>query len=106
MQTLASSNGVKRTKLESFSAFLWKMVAAAACSSATIDADHKRVVAKMGVVVDGRKRLSYGDDNREAIMGSYFGNVLSIPYGGKPAAELVDEPLSWVAEQVITIVRV
>ncbi|KAL2316834.1 hypothetical protein Fmac_030710 [Flemingia macrophylla] len=94
MQTLASSNGVKRTKLESFSAFLWKMVAEAAAASA----DGKRnLVAKMGVVVDGRKRLSNNGDNN---MASYFGNVLSVPFGGKPMEELVEKPLSWVAEKV------
>ncbi|XP_020206989.1 shikimate O-hydroxycinnamoyltransferase [Cajanus cajan] len=93
MQALASSNGVKRTRLQSFSAFLWKTVAEAA--AAGVDGQRK-VVAKMGVVVDGRKRLSNGDKN----MGSYFGNVLSIPYGGKQVEELVEKPLSWVAEKV------
>ncbi|XP_027368568.1 shikimate O-hydroxycinnamoyltransferase-like [Abrus precatorius] len=96
MQSLASSNGVKRTKFESFSAFLWKMVAGAAFSVN----GKKSVVAKMGVVVDGRKRLSNGDKNKEAIMDSYFGNVLSVPYGGKVANELAEKPLTWVAEQV------
>ncbi|XP_061342780.1 coniferyl alcohol acyltransferase-like [Gastrolobium bilobum] len=102
MQSLASSaSSVKRTKLESFSAFLWKMVAAASVDEDDDDDDHKRViVAKMGVVVDGRKRLSNGDKNKEERMSSYFGNVLSIPFSGKPAEELVEKPLSWVAEQV------
>ena len=54
----------------------------------------------MGVVVDGRKRLGNGDKNKEAMMDCYFGNVLSIPFGGEPAEELVEKPLSWVAEQV------
>ncbi|KAG5109452.1 hypothetical protein AAZX31_14G030200 [Glycine max] len=93
MQALASSNGtVKRTKLESFSAFLWKMVAEA---TASVDGK-KNVAAKMGVVVDGRKMLC----NDEKNMGSYFGNVLSIPYGGNAVDELVEKPLSWVAEKV------
>ncbi|KAJ1387999.1 Transferase [Sesbania bispinosa] len=96
MQSLANSNGANRTKLESFSAFLWKMVAGAAAGSD----GKKKVVAKMGVVVDGRKRLNDGDKNKEEIMSVYFGNVVSIPYGGKKAEELVEKPLSWVAEQV------
>ena len=84
MQALASSNGtVKRTKLESFSAFLWKMVAEA---TASVDGK-KNVAAKMGVVVDGRKMLC----NDEKNMGSYFGNVLSIPYGGNAVDELVEK---------------
>ncbi|KAJ1388000.1 Transferase [Sesbania bispinosa] len=91
LQSLANSNGTKRTKLEAFSAFLWKMVATAA-----VKIDGKKwVVSKMGMVVDGRKRL-----NKESIMDSYFGNVLSIPYGGKSLEELVEKPINWVAEQV------
>ncbi|KAI5433203.1 coniferyl alcohol acyltransferase [Lathyrus oleraceus] len=99
MQSLANSNNnsnTKRSKLESFSAFLWKMVAEAAST----DNDNKNIVAKMGLVVDGRKRLSNGDKNKEEIMSSYFGNVLSIPYGGKSAEELIEKPLSWVTNQV------
>ncbi|RDX83233.1 Shikimate O-hydroxycinnamoyltransferase, partial [Mucuna pruriens] len=88
LQELASIDGVKRTKLESFSAFLWKMVAEAAASFK----GEKKLVARMGVVVDGRKKLSN--------MGSYFGNVLSIPYGGRAVEELVEKPLSFAAKQV------
>ena len=73
---------------------------AAATASSALYGCGKRVVAKMGVVVDGRKRLSNGDKNKEAMMGCYFGNVLSIPFGGKSVDELVEKPLSWVAEEV------
>ncbi|XLU63483.1 hypothetical protein S245_022692 [Arachis hypogaea] len=93
MQSLASSSDPikNRTKLESFTAFLWKMVAMATSSSSSSE---KMLVAKMGVVVDGRKRL------KEGTMDDYFGNVLSIPFGGKAVEELVEKPLSWVAEEV------
>ncbi|XP_061349689.1 coniferyl alcohol acyltransferase-like isoform X2 [Gastrolobium bilobum] len=102
MQSLAdetSNDSAKYTKLESFSAFLWKMVARAASR----DINGKRVIAKMGIVVDGRKRLGNsggGDTGREAMMDCYFGNVLSIPFGGKPVEELVEKPLGWVADEV------
>ncbi|RDX61458.1 Shikimate O-hydroxycinnamoyltransferase, partial [Mucuna pruriens] len=92
MQSLAAT----RTKLECFSAFLWKMMAQAASR----DKNSKNVVAKMGIVVDGRKRLSNGDKEREAMMECYFGNVLSIPFGGKLVEELVEEPLGYVVEAV------
>lgn len=107
MQSLANHSNInsavapsKRTKLESFSAFLWKMVAAAATAESANDGSKEKVVAKMGVVVDGRKRLGSGNKDKEAIMDSYFGNVLSIPYGGNSVEELVERPLGWVAEQV------
>ncbi|GMN68027.1 hypothetical protein TIFTF001_037086 [Ficus carica] len=93
----------KSTKLESFSAFLWKIVADCAASD---DVDK---VCKMGIVVDGRRRLSTIDDEDKGfnltrstgrMMESYFGNVLSIPFGGKKVEELVEKPLSWVAGEV------
>ena len=92
MQSLAAT----RSKLECFSAFLWKMVARAASR----DTDSKRVTAKMGIVVDGRKRLGNGDRESEAMMECYFGNVLSIPFRGKLVEELVEEPLEFVVEAV------
>ncbi|KAJ0084451.1 hypothetical protein Patl1_30949 [Pistacia atlantica] len=47
LQSLASPNGCRRTKLESFSAFLWKMVAQ--CGATDNDK-----TSQMGIVVDGR----------------------------------------------------
>ncbi|GMI91947.1 hypothetical protein like AT1G32910 [Hibiscus trionum] len=93
LQSLACSNGYKRTKLESFSAFLWKMVALLAAKDGF-------KLTKMGIVVDGRARLGEGDEDKASLMGSYFGNVLSIPFGGQSVNELVEKPLSWVANQV------
>ncbi|XP_017979144.1 PREDICTED: shikimate O-hydroxycinnamoyltransferase [Theobroma cacao] len=93
LQSLASSDGHKRTKLESFSAFLWKMVA-------TVAAKDGDKISKMGIVVDGRSRLGEGDQDKATLMGSHFGNVLSIPYGSQTVGELVEKPVSWVAKQV------
>ncbi|KAM3702070.1 hypothetical protein ACB098_05G222100 [Castanea mollissima] len=96
LQSLATTtNGCRRTKLESFSAFLWKMVAKHAILN---NVDKK--VTKMGIVVDGRTRLSDGDIDKASLMGSYFGNVLSIPYGGKDVNEIDENPLSYVANEV------
>ena len=94
LQSLATSNGHKRTKLEAFSAFLWKMVA-------QCDTKNNHKITKMGIVVDGRSRLCEGGSKEYTrLMGSYFGNVLSIPFGGERVNEVVEKPLSWVAEQV------
>ncbi|RVW69577.1 Shikimate O-hydroxycinnamoyltransferase [Vitis vinifera] len=97
LQSLATSksNSCKRTKLESLSAFLWKMVAK---SAVTENANQK--ICRMGTVVDGRKRLSSGDEVKAAMMASYFGNVLSIPFGKKTINELKEKPLSWVADAI------
>lgn len=89
LQSLANCNGNKRTKLESFSAFLWQLVAK---SAKKVDASKVMKICKMGIVVDGRTRLK--------LMDAYFGNVLSIPYGGKRIDDLTENPLSWIASEV------
>ncbi|CAN0841483.1 Coniferyl alcohol acyltransferase [Linum grandiflorum] len=76
-----------RTKLVSFSALLWQLVAK---SSRQPDA-----VSKMGIVVDGRSRLTGVND-----MSRYFGNVLSITLGGRRVGELVESSVSHVADGV------
>ena len=91
LQSQASTKESKRTKLESFSAHLWKISANSA--------KNKRV-PKLGIVVDGRTMLSFGDTEKTSLMSSYFGNVLSIPYDTKKIVELIEKPLSWVANEV------
>ncbi|KAL0681136.1 hypothetical protein Bca4012_047983 [Brassica carinata] len=88
LQTLAG-NG-KRTKLESFSAFLWKLVAKHAATTT----DSKLLNSKLGIVVDGRKKLMEQETN------TYFGNVLSVPFGEQIIDDLTHKPLSWVADEV------
>ncbi|CAF2136219.1 unnamed protein product, partial [Brassica napus] len=89
LQTQAG-NG-KRTKLESFSAFLWKLVAKHA---ATTDSKVPNLKSKFGIVVDGRKKLT------EQETSPYFGNVLSVPFGEQRIDDLTHKPLSWVADEV------
>ncbi|KAJ4723864.1 putative HXXXD-type acyl-transferase family protein [Melia azedarach] len=94
INSLASANGSKRTKFESFSAYLWKMVAE--CYG-----PNNEKVSKMGIAVDGRSRLSQGDNEKsKQMMRAYFGNVVSIPFGGEKINQLAENPLSWVAEKV------
>ncbi|KAJ8628955.1 hypothetical protein MRB53_022278 [Persea americana] len=94
LQALASSKGCRRSKLESLGAYLWQIVAKSEMDST------KR--CKMGLVVDGRTRLCDGKNS----MANYFGNVLSIPFGEETVEELVNKPLSWVADTVHEYVHV
>ncbi|KAJ0231824.1 Uncharacterized protein HA466_0296810 [Hirschfeldia incana] len=90
LQTLASGSKIlKRTKLEAFSAFLWKLVAKHAAKDPVPTKN-----SKLGIVVDGRKRLMDQKTN------TYFGNVLSIPFGGQTIDDLINKPLSWVTDEV------
>ncbi|KAL2250972.1 shikimate O-hydroxycinnamoyltransferase-like [Sesamum indicum] len=88
LQSQASYNGTKRSKIESFSAFLWKSLAAAC--------DDRSKAVKLGIVVDGRTRLS----GRTTSLDCYFGNVLSIPYVEASVGELQTTSLTGVADMV------
>ncbi|CAN7037860.1 unnamed protein product, partial [Brassica rapa subsp. trilocularis] len=79
-----------RTKLESFSAFLWKLVAKHAATTT----DSKLLNSKLGIVVDGRKKLT------EQETSTYFGNVLSVPFGEQRIDYLTHKSFSWVADEV------
>ncbi|XP_075486577.1 coniferyl alcohol acyltransferase-like [Primulina tabacum] len=88
----------RRTKLEGFSAFLWKMIVSSKVSAGD-------GYCKLGIVVDGRKRLIDGEESQEKLIASYFGNVLSIPYGEKKIKELQEKSLSWVADEVHSFLK-
>ncbi|XP_065875588.1 coniferyl alcohol acyltransferase-like [Euphorbia lathyris] len=91
LQSIASSNGYKRTKLESFTAFLWQLIAK--CYNNKNPQIGKMKHSKIGVVVNGRCRIS---DN----LCNYFGNVLSIPYDSRRIDEICYNELSWAANKV------
>ncbi|KAK4343650.1 hypothetical protein RND71_036744 [Anisodus tanguticus] len=67
LQKLASTDGTKRTKIEAFSAYIWKIMVKA------IDKGHKK--CKMGWLIDGRTRIC---SNNEKALENYIGNALSI----------------------------
>jgi len=91
---LKASAGPGRTKLEAFTAHLWKLCSRAASSP-------RQSQCCMGVVVDGRTRMSPG-----GAMKAYFGNVLTIPYGvigsedlrRMALADVAGDVHRWVAE--------
>ncbi|KAI3497990.1 hypothetical protein L1887_33668 [Cichorium endivia] len=81
LQLLATENGCRRSKLEAFTSFLWKKLALS-----MEDSGKHNQVCNMVVTVDGRRRLSEGDgEEKEKLLASHFGNVLSMPYGTKRA---------------------
>ncbi|KAI3782309.1 hypothetical protein L2E82_12351 [Cichorium intybus] len=99
LQSNSSSNGnPNKSKLVSFIAFLWKIIA---------ECDDGFNTCKIGVVVDGRERLNKVNfdklslsNTNSFLMQNYFGNVLSIPYGEANSEELKELPLSGVADMV------
>ncbi|KAH6764620.1 HXXXD-type acyl-transferase family protein [Perilla frutescens var. hirtella] len=96
LQELANTGNSKenrRSKLEAFCAFLWKMVVSGKDSGGENN-------CKLGIVVDGRSRLIDGDEKRAKLIAPYFGNVLSIPFGEKKIGVLKEKSLNWVANEV------
>lgn len=85
LQTLASVKGESRTKIEAFSAYVWKKMVDA------IESGHK--TCKMGWLVDGRGRL-------ETVTSSYIGNVLSVAVGEATVENLKQNHVSEIANVV------
>ncbi|KAI7725325.1 hypothetical protein M8C21_029673 [Ambrosia artemisiifolia] len=96
LQVLASENGITRSKVESFASFLWKITA-----SFLEDSGHQGYICNIAVPVDGRRSLSEGEGvEKEKLMAARCGNVCSMPFQGIRAKDLVDKPLSSVANEV------
>ncbi|KAL1816469.1 hypothetical protein ACET3Z_019043 [Daucus carota] len=93
IQRLQSLAGPKRTKLESFTALLWKLLAKSA--------KHNKKKCKLGIVVNGRNCLTDSSTTDTKIsFDDYFGNVLSVPYSESTVGELKSLPLSAIANKV------
>ncbi|KDP28072.1 hypothetical protein JCGZ_19480 [Jatropha curcas] len=88
LQHIACSNGNKRTKIEAFSAYVWKIMVA------TIDQKHER--CKMGWLVDGRGRICREQNS----MSNYIGNVLSLAVAEASIAQLRQGSISDIATNV------
>ncbi|KAA8527989.1 hypothetical protein F0562_035142 [Nyssa sinensis] len=88
LQRLACIDGSKRTKIEAFSAYIWKIMVRA------IGESHKH--CKMGWLIDGRTRMCK-DQN---LMSNYIGNVLSLGFGEASVVELKEGSISDVARIV------
>ncbi|KAK6915241.1 hypothetical protein RJ641_020358 [Dillenia turbinata] len=98
LQAIASNNSSnndasRRTKLESFSAFLWKKIGESSLSEDS--------TSKLGIFVDGRTRICCKDeDGSIASMNNYFGNLLTIATSEIRVSELNSQPLHSVANAI------
>ncbi|XWS49387.1 hypothetical protein CRYUN_Cryun13aG0159500 [Craigia yunnanensis] len=90
LQTLACADGNKRTKIEAFSAYIWKIMAT------TIDKSHAK--CKMGWLVDGRGRLNVNGDHSS--MSNYIGNVLTVAIEEASIVEIKQGSISDIANNV------
>ncbi|KAK9155779.1 hypothetical protein Sjap_003259 [Stephania japonica] len=93
---------MQKSKLESFTAFLWQVFAGRIGNEKA-----KRI--KMGIIVDGRTRIAmnHGEEGEQREIHhhvhpicNYIGNVLSIPFGDLSINDIMEKPLSSVADEV------
>lgn len=94
IQSEASCSDVsKRSRIESFSAFIWKSIA-------DTSAAHRSGTVKLGIVIDGRSRLITSGKGESRPLDRYLGNVLSIPYVEASVSDLQAASLESVAKTV------
>uniref|UniRef100_A0A0D6QRF2 Uncharacterized protein n=1 Tax=Araucaria cunninghamii TaxID=56994 RepID=A0A0D6QRF2_ARACU len=85
-----AQQGKPKTKLEAVSAYIWRLVARA---QALCPSEPTRI----GIPIDGRAYLN--------LPHSYFGNAIAIPFTQTDANEILDKPLSAIAEIVHNVIR-
>lgn len=85
LQRLASANGNKRTKIEAFSAYIWKVM---------VNVNRNHNYCKIGWLVDGRTRLSKNQNS----MSNYIGNVLSLAFAESDATDLEQGSIADIAD--------
>lgn len=90
LQKLASLDGQSRTKIEAFSAYLWKLMVRA------IDVK-LHAQCKMGWLVDGRGRMGNGESDPSP---DYIGNVLSLAVGEASIEDLKNGTIADVSSKV------
>ncbi|KAK9048231.1 hypothetical protein SSX86_032806 [Deinandra increscens subsp. villosa] len=77
LQSQASSKTTRRSKLRSFTAFVWKLLA----QEQHNDANKRTKRTRMGVIVNGRRFLTGNNEKESSILANHFGNIVSVPYG-------------------------
>ncbi|XP_057524754.1 coniferyl alcohol acyltransferase-like [Amaranthus tricolor] len=93
----------KYSKLQCFSAILWKIIASHACE---LGVDNLNKTSMMGIVVDGRVRLSKEESSeKQEAISTYFGNVLSIPFGEQNCEDLKEMLIGKLAKLVNNFVE-
>ncbi|KAI7727164.1 hypothetical protein M8C21_014945, partial [Ambrosia artemisiifolia] len=93
LQCEASSKDTRRSKFQSFVAFIWKLIA---------QEGHNELnkSCRMGVVVNGRKYLNGNNEMESSMLANHFGNVVSIPYGVLSNHHIQEMHLNEVANKV------
>ncbi|KAI3805593.1 hypothetical protein L1987_28111 [Smallanthus sonchifolius] len=93
LQSEASSKDTRRSKIESFIAFMWKLIAQE-CQN------ERNTTSRMGVVVSGRQFLSGNNEKESSMLTNHFGNILSVPYGVINNHHLQEMHLNEIANKV------
>ncbi|XP_071737103.1 coniferyl alcohol acyltransferase-like [Rutidosis leptorrhynchoides] len=95
LQCEASTKESKSSKLLSFTAFIWKLLAHGGSYST-----RSRSPFRMGLVVNGRRFLAENCIKNQSLFKCHFGNVVSAPYGVMDSTDLKKMTLDEVVKNV------
>ncbi|KAL4564398.1 hypothetical protein LXL04_028462 [Taraxacum kok-saghyz] len=98
VQSQASTKDIRRSKLQSFTAYIWKLLA----QKRDCDANE---TTRVGVIVNGQKFLTGNTDEELSYLKTHYGNILSIPYGKENNHHLNEMTLDEVANKVNAFVN-
>ncbi|CAH1449477.1 unnamed protein product [Lactuca virosa] len=98
LQSQASTKDIRRSKVQSFTAYIWKLLAQ------QVDDDVNKT-SRVGVVVSGRHFLTGNSEEESSMLKNHFGNILSIPYGEANNRQLKEMTLNEVANKVHEFVK-
>lgn len=93
IQSQACTKETRISKLQSFTSYIWKLLAQQG------DADVNKK-SRVGIVVSGRKFLTGNNAEESSMYKNHFGNILSIPYGEANNRHLQEMTLNEVANKV------
>ncbi|KAL7592140.1 hypothetical protein Lser_V15G33524 [Lactuca serriola] len=93
LQLQASTKETRRSKLQSFTAYIWKLLAHEGD-------DDVNKTSRVGVTVSGRNLLTGNSEEEASLLKNHYGNILSIPYGKEKNHHLHEMTLHEVANKV------
>ncbi|GJN40459.1 hypothetical protein PR202_gb29674 [Eleusine coracana subsp. coracana] len=108
LRAMAASNGGEEgqqqrvSRVQAFSAYLWKSMAALVAASKRVSKDDDTGFCRMGYWVDARFRVK--SPKLQAAMRNYVGNAVPYVAGEAAAGTLLNKPLAEVAAMVREII--
>ncbi|GJM98291.1 hypothetical protein PR202_ga15286 [Eleusine coracana subsp. coracana] len=102
LRAMASTKTQRASRVQAFSAYLWKSMAALVAASKRVSNDDDTGCCRMGYWVDARFRVK--SPKLQAAMRNYVGNAVPYVAGEAAAGTVLNKPLAEVAAMVREII--